>query len=214
MDVVLATRNKKKVKEMKKIFRDANTPVDNILTLEDFPEFPEVMEDGDAFEANAVKKARAVAEHTGMIAVADDSGLEVDALGGAPGVLSARYAGENADDRANNEKLLKEMKDIPDDERTARFVCCIALVSGNEVKTFRGYVRGRIGRMPVGERGFGYDPLFYPEGYNRTFAEMDDEEKNAISHRGMAIRELQEFLKKREESTSVQNKLTEGLNAL
>ncbi len=197
MNIVLATRNRKKAEELKKIFNDANIPIDNILTLQDFPECPDIKEDGNTFEANAAKKARYVAKYTGMIAIADDSGLEVDVLGGAPGVLSARYAGENADDRANNEKLLSEMKNIPDDKRSARFVCCIALVSMDEVKTFFGYVSGRIGTETRGERGFGYDPLFYPEGYDRTFAEMNDEEKNAISHRGKAIKELQKYLMKK-----------------
>lgn len=195
MDLVLATRNKKKAEEIKKILKDANISVDSILTLQDFPESPEVVEDEDTFEANAVKKTRAIAKYTGMAAIADDSGLEVDALGGAPGVLSARYAGENADDGANNEKLLMEMKDIPDVQRTAKFVCCIAFAFKRDVRTFFGCVSGRIGTKPRGERGFGYDPLFYPEGYDRTFAEMSDEEKNAISHRGRALKELEKYLK-------------------
>lgn len=195
MDIVLATRNRKKAKELKRILSDAGISIDDVFTLQDFPDAPEVVEDGKTFEENAVKKARTIANHTGVITIADDSGLEVDALGGAPGVMSARYAGVDADDRANNERLLKEMEDVPDTKRTARFVCCIAIASKNMVKTFHGYVRGRIGKKPVGGRGFGYDPLFYPEGHNRTFAEMTDDEKNAISHRAMAIKELVEYLK-------------------
>ncbi len=193
MDIVLATTNRKKIEEMKKIFNVMGTDA-RIYTLDDFPSYGEVLEDGDTFEANALKKAVYIAGNTGMTAVADDSGLEVDALGGAPGIFSARYAGENADDRSNLEKLLREMEHVPDKKRTARFVCCIAMASAEEVKTFMGHVAGHIGKEPRGENGFGYDPVFYPEGHKRTFAEMDDKEKNAMSHRGRALRELQKYL--------------------
>jgi len=195
MDIVLATRNKKKAEEIKKIITNGSVPVINIFTLDDFPKSPDVKEEGKTFEENAVKKAVFVSKCTGMIAVADDSGLEVDALNGAPGVLSARYAGESADDKANVEKLLNEMRDIPYEKRGARFVCCIAMAFPNgDVKTFFGSVEGRIGTETKGLKGFGYDPIFYPEGYSRTFAEMSEDEKNAISHRGKAIRELREYL--------------------
>ncbi|MBI4655026.1 MAG: XTP/dITP diphosphatase [Nitrospirae bacterium] len=198
MDIVLATRNKKKAEEIKKIIKEGfigTVPVVNIFTLDDFPKYPEVVENGGTFEANAVKKAKFIAKHTGMIAIADDSGLEVEAIGRAPGVLSARYAGEPSDDKKNIEKLLQEMKDVPDEKRQARFVCCIAIAyPKGEVKTFFGHVEGIIGRQPRGEKGFGYDPVFYPEGHKRTFAEMRDDEKNAISHRAMALKELQEYL--------------------
>jgi len=193
MDFVLATRNRKKVEEIKKIF-DVMGIAQRLYTLDDFPAFDEVEEDGETFEANAIKKARHVALKTKMTAVADDSGLEVDALKGAPGVYSARYAGEHADDKANNEKLLKELIDVPDEKRGARFVCCIAIASPDGVRTFLGYIKGRIGTEPRGENGFGYDPFFYPEGHDRTFAEMDDTEKNAISHRAAALRELRKYL--------------------
>lgn len=197
MNIVLATRNRKKAKEMQKILSEAigTAPTINILTLRDFPQCPDVEEDGNTFEANAVKKACHVARCTGMIAIADDSGLEVDALNGAPGVSSARYAGEPADDKKNTAKLLREMQNVPDEKRRARFVCYIALAfpDGN-VKTFVGYVEGKIGRQPRGKNGFGYDPVFYPKGHNRTFAEMSEDEKNAISHRGRALRELHEYL--------------------
>ncbi len=203
MDIVLATRNKKKAEEIKKIIEEgtAGTVSNiNIFTLDGFPECQEVKEDGGTFEINAVKKAVYISGCTGMITIADDSGLEVDALNGAPGVLSARYAGEPADDRANLEKLLKEIKDIPHDRKNARFVCCIAMAFPHgDVKTFFGYVEGRIGIKPRGENGFGYDPIFYPEGYDRTFAEMSDNEKNAISHRGRALRELQKYLLEKRE---------------
>jgi len=193
MDMVLATRNKKKVEEIKKIFGPMDT-ASRIYTLDDFPDMEDVVEDGETFEANAIKKAKQVAEATGMTALADDSGLEVDALDGAPGVYSARYAGEDADDKANNDKLLDALNGVPEDKRGAQFVCCIALASREETRTFTGYVKGRIGIGPKGASGFGYDPLFYPEGSKKTFAEMSDKDKNAISHRANALRELQQYL--------------------
>ncbi|HDK17471.1 MAG TPA: RdgB/HAM1 family non-canonical purine NTP pyrophosphatase, partial [Nitrospirae bacterium] len=169
MDIVLATRNRKKIQEMRKILKDGGVHNLNVLTLDDFPDCPEVIEDGETFEANAVKKAVHICRCTGLTAIADDSGLEVDALNGAPGVWSARYAGESADDAANLEKLLDGMKGVAPVNRGARFVCCIAMASGEDVRTFRGYVEGGIGTGPRGENGFGYDPVFYPEGNDRTF---------------------------------------------
>lgn len=193
MDIVLATRNKKKIEEMKRIIADLSI---SIRTLDDFPGCPEVEEEGITFEENAVKKALTVAQYTGKPSIADDSGLEVYALNGAPGTLSARYAGEDANDRRNIEKLLFEMRSIADEKRGARFVCCIALAfPDGKVKTFTGYVEGRIGREPRGTYGFGYDPLFYPQGHKRTFAEMADNEKDALSHRGKALNELQKYLR-------------------
>jgi XTP/dITP diphosphohydrolase len=193
MDIVLATRNKKKIEEMKRIIADL--PI-SIRTLDDFPGCPEVEEEGITFEENAVKKALTVAQYTGKPSIADDSGLEVYALNGAPGTLSARYAGEDANDRRNIEKLLFGMRSIADEKRGARFVCCIALAfPDGKVKTFTGYVEGRIGSEPRGIHGFGYDPLFYPQGHRRTFAEMTDNEKDALSHRGKALNELQKYLR-------------------
>ena len=193
MDIVLATRNKKKIDEMMRITKDISI---SILTLDDFPGCPEVVEDGVTFEENATKKARAVAEYTGKAALADDSGLEVYALEGAPGILSARFAGNEADDRKNTERVLFEMRSVKMEQRGARFVCCIALAfPDGSIHTFLGYAKGAIGTEPRGSRGFGYDPVFFPEGHNRTFAEMDDAEKDALSHRGKALKALQEFLK-------------------
>ena len=202
MNIVLATRNKKKVEEIKRIVKDM--PI-SVYSLDDFPDCPEVEEDGKTFEDNAVKKAMAVSKHTNMPALADDSGLEVYALDGEPGVLSARYAGENADDRKNTEKLLNEMRSVPDGKRGARFACCIALafpagdlaLRDGKAETFTGYSEGSIGREPKGSNGFGYDPVFYPAGCKRTFAEMDDEEKDSLSHRGAALKKLHEYLKGR-----------------
>ena len=196
MNIVLATRNRKKVEEIKKIMSETFSGTDiKILTPDDFPQCLEVEEDGKTFEANAVKKAVYISKCTGMTAIADDSGLEVYALNGAPGVFSARYAGESANDSANCEKLLYEMRGLPDERRKARFACCIAVASGDDVRTFVGHAEGKIGTEPIGDKGFGYDPLFYPEGHSRTFAEMSDDEKNALSHRGKALAELQKYLK-------------------
>jgi XTP/dITP diphosphohydrolase len=196
MDIVLATKNKKKIEEIKKILHMMGT-TSRIHTLDDFPAYQDVEEDGNTFEENAVKKAVYIRDCTGISAIADDSGLEVDALGGAPGVFSARYAGADADDTANVEKLLQEMSSLPREKRKARFVCCIAMATREEVRTFMGYVHGRIGTGLKGTSGFGYDPVFYPEGHDRTFAEMGEGEKNAISHRAMALRELQKYLLKK-----------------
>lgn len=194
MDIVLATRNKKKIEEIKRITQ--GLPV-NVLSLDDYPDCPEVVEDQDTFEGNAVKKAVEIAQCTGKPALADDSGLEVDALNGVPGVFSARYAGEPTSDVKNFEKLLVELKNVPDAKRGARFVCCMALAfpDGNS-KTFFGYAKGRIAHQPRGKTGFGYDPVFFPEGHERTFAEMTGEEKDRLSHRGAALGKVAEFLRK------------------
>ena len=193
MEIVIATRNKKKVEEFKRILSDIDI---KLLSMDDFPSCPEVIEDGETFEENAVKKALSVAKYSNKISVSDDSGLEVYALKGAPGIRSARYAGDKADDFSNIEKLLTEMKDIPDDKRGARFVCSIAVAyPDGKVEIFNGITEGYIGWKPKGERGFGYDPIFYPMGYNRTFAEMLPEEKDALSHRGKALRKFKKYIK-------------------
>lgn len=193
MEIVLATRNNKKVEEIKRITEGMAV---RIFTLDDFPGCPEVEEDGATFEENAVKKAVTVAQFTGKPALADDSGLEVNALNGAPGTHSARYSGHGANDRKNTEKLLSEMLFLVKSDRKARFVCSIALAMPDEkVLTFNGYSEGSIGTEPKGANGFGYDPVFYPEGADRTFAEMSAEEKDSLSHRGNAIRKLQRYLR-------------------
>ncbi|MGD0886409.1 MAG: XTP/dITP diphosphatase [Thermodesulfovibrionales bacterium] len=191
MELVVATRNRKKIEEIKRILE--GVPAE-LFTLDDFPGCPEVLEDADSFRGNAMKKASAVAHFTRRPALSDDSGLEVYALHGAPGVLSARYAGEEADDRKNLAKLLTQMKDVEDSRRGARFVCCIALAfPDGKGEIFEGRAEGRIGRKPRGSNGFGYDPVFYPEGQERTFAEMTADEKDALSHRGMALRKFREY---------------------
>ena len=193
VEIVIATRNKQKLEEVRRIALDWAIP---ILSLDNFPDCPQVEEDGETFEANAVKKAASVARCSGKHALADDSGLEVDALGGAPGVLSSRYAGRDADDLKSIEKLLNAMRSVGAERRGGRFVCCLALASpAGVLKTFWGEVRGRIGTEPRGTSGFGYDPVFYPEGQHRTFAEMSAVEKDIISHRGKALRELGRYLR-------------------
>lgn len=191
---MLATRNEGKVREFREIMSDL--PV-KILSLKDFPGFPEIIEDGRTFEENALKKARALAGFTRDIAIADDSGLTVDALNGSPGVFSARYAGECATDLENNMKLLRDLKGVPVKERGAAFKCAIATVTpdGHE-SVVTGECSGRIGLEMAGKEGFGYDPLFLPDGFDKTFAELGLEAKNRLSHRYKAIMALKPLLKK------------------
>jgi XTP/dITP diphosphohydrolase len=194
MEIVLATRNKKKIEEIRRI--TADLPI-TILSLDNFPACPETEEDKETFEGNAIKKASEVCICTGKTSLADDSGLEVDALGGAPGVYSARYAGGfgSGNDVRNYEKLLQELKNVPEEQRGAQFVCCMALAfPDGRVETFFGYAKGRIGMEPKGITGFGYDPVFLPQGFDRTFAEMTGKEKDGLSHRGKALEKLAEFL--------------------
>lgn len=196
MEIVLATRNIKKIEEIRRILSRTSHV---LLSLDDFPDCPSVEETGNTFKDNAIQKARTVSGFTKKPAIADDSGLEVYELKGAPGVFSARYAGEGADDKANISKLLHEMTSIEDEKRTARFLCVIALAyPDGRVMTFEGTVEGRIGNATKGNAGFGYDPLFYPHGYKRTFAEMSPEEKDSLSHRQKALRKLKEYLAPKE----------------
>ena len=196
MKLVLASRNKKKIAEVEAILV-ARLPDVSVLSLDDIGLVGEIEEDGDTFEQNALIKAR-VAASSGYIGVGDDSGLCVDALGGAPGVYSARYAGDHGDDEANNDLLLKNLEDKSD--RTARFVCCIACIFpesyGYEPIVVRGEVEGEIISQRRGEGGFGYDPLFYFPEFDKTLAEVTPEQKNSVSHRGNAIKALAEKLSK------------------
>lgn len=192
MKIVIATGNPGKFREIAKLLAD--DPVE-LLSLADFPHLPEVVEDGATFAANAEKKALSVARATGLPTLADDSGLTVAALGGAPGVHSARYAGENADDAANNRRLLQELDGVPEAERTAAFVCDLAFcLPDGRCSHFTGRLEGRILTEARGAGGFGYDPLFYVEGYGCTLAEMPLDRKNAISHRGQALARFVEAL--------------------
>ncbi|MBF0622979.1 MAG: XTP/dITP diphosphatase [Magnetococcales bacterium] len=197
MKIVLATGNKKKVEEIQRIVGGLSMEVD---TLGSYPDFPEVVEDGDTFQANADKKALEVARYTGQLALADDSGLVVDALDGAPGVYSARYAGPNASDQDNSDKLLSALTDVPMEQRTGRFMCVLSLATPDgKVKRFEGKVEGRISLKPTGNNGFGYDPVFVPvtddPNHSRSFAEMDASEKDSMSHRGRALAAFAQSLK-------------------
>jgi XTP/dITP diphosphohydrolase len=166
-----------------------------ILSLADFPQIPPVVEDGETFSENAIRKADATCRYTGEMAIADDSGLEVDSLDGRPGVRSARFAGEQASDAENNALLLQAMAGVPPEQRGATFTCVIALAKpGLPVITVEGRCRGRIAAAPQGTGGFGYDPLFIPEGEARTFAGMDRESKSRISHRGQAMQKMKAIL--------------------
>jgi XTP/dITP diphosphohydrolase len=196
MRVVVATRNRGKLAELRRLL--AGLPLE-LVGLDAVGPVPEVVEDGDTFEANAAKKAREVAVATGLPALADDSGLEVDALGGAPGVRSARFAGEGATDQANNRLLLERMAAVPGPERTARFRCVLAFADpagplGHRVHLEEGVCEGHIAEAPRGQDGFGYDPLFVPQGMARSMAELSPDEKNGLSHRGRACRAMARFL--------------------
>ncbi|MGH3775037.1 MAG: RdgB/HAM1 family non-canonical purine NTP pyrophosphatase [Pseudonocardiaceae bacterium] len=195
--VLLATRNTKKLVELRRILALPDTTGWlQILGLDDVPAFPETPETAATFEANALAKARDAAAATGLPAVADDSGLEVDALNGMPGVLSARWAGRHGDDAANLQLVLDQLAEVPAGRRGAAFVCAAALVvpGGAQVSGNQTVVRGRwcgtLSRARRGSNGFGYDPIFVPDGDRRTSAELDPAEKDAISHRGRALRAL------------------------
>jgi XTP/dITP diphosphohydrolase len=190
MKLLLATRNKKKLEEMRRILVG-----DLVVGLDDVPTYDEVPESGLTFDANALIKAREAMAHTGLPAVADDSGLAVAAMNGMPGVFSARWSGGHGDDAANLALLLRQLADVPDEDLGAAFVCAVALVlpDGREWMV-HGEMRGRLIRTPRGTGGFGYDPIFVPDGHTRTSAELTPVEKDAISHRGQAMRALASIL--------------------
>ena len=194
MRILVATMNAGKLAEYERLL--AGVPGLEFETMASLPEPVEVLEDRDTFRENALKKATEIAVVAGIPCLADDSGLEVDALGGRPGVRSARYSGEGATDAQNNEKLLEELNDVPDDERTARFRCAIVVVDGDgrELAVAEGACEGRIGLGPKGTHGFGYDPLFVPDGYTQTMAEPGPATKNEISHRAKAAAKLTPLL--------------------
>ncbi len=191
MELLIATTNPGKRAEIESILKRYSL---RIISLNDLSSYPTVVEDGVTFEENALKKARTLAEFSGRVTLADDSGLEVDALGGAPGIHSARYGGEEAEDIRNNQKLLRALAGVPEEKRTARFVCVLALCAppalGGGEWLFRGECAGRIAFAPRGENGFGYDPLFFYPPLSLTFAELDREAKSRVSHRGRALKEF------------------------
>lgn len=190
--VIIASNNKHKIEEIKEIIGDY---FEEVLSLKEAGISVDVEENGATFEENAYIKAKAIFDMTHEAVIADDSGLEVYALNGAPGVFSARYAGEHGNDDKNNQKLLVELKNVPEEKRGARFVCSIVLLTadGKRINAM-GYVEGRIGYDKKGSNGFGYDPLFVVPEYNKTFAELLPVEKNAISHRSMALKDLKNKL--------------------
>lgn len=189
--IVLATKNKGKIKEMRELLAPMNIEV---LSLADFSPVDDAEENGATFAENAMLKARYYFAHTGTPCLADDSGLEVDALGGRPGVYSARYSGEDATDAANNAKVLREMEGIEKDKRTARFRCAMAFVGEGVELTTDGTCEGTLLTEERGQGGFGYDPIFYVPKFDRTLAEMSSEEKNSISHRGAAVRKMADLI--------------------
>ncbi len=194
-ELVIATRNVGKIREMADFLKPV---VPRILSLRDFPEIHEIVEDGRTFAENAVKKARTVARRTGRWALADDSGLAVDALQGRPGIFSSRYAGEGASDTEKIQKLLQEMASIPEGQRQARFICVMALSSpGGETQVAEGECAGRITLEPRGQEGFGYDPVFIVSEFDRTMAELSLEVKNRISHRAKALEKIRRVLAER-----------------
>ncbi|MFJ5990705.1 RdgB/HAM1 family non-canonical purine NTP pyrophosphatase [Lentzea sp. NPDC092896] len=197
MKLLLASRNAKKLRELQRIVVSESLDGIEVLSLSDVPEFPEAPETAPDFEGNALAKARDAAAATGLVSVADDSGLAVDELNGMPGVLSARWSGRHGDDDANLDLLLGQLGDVPDERRGAAFVSVVALVvPGGEEVVVRGEWRGTLLRARRGTNGFGYDPIFVPEGYEVTSAEMTAEEKDAESHRGRALKLLVPYLRK------------------
>lgn len=187
--LILASRNRKKLREIAELLTGLNV---ELVSAADFPQAPEVAETGQTFAENAALKAGTVAAVTGHWTVADDSGLAVDVLDGAPGVYSARYAGEQSNDRQNNEKLLTQLRDVPDERRGAQFVCCLALADpeGTIRVQVEGRCRGRLLHEPCGQNGFGYDPLFWIPEYRKTFAELTLTTKSVLSHRARAFEKL------------------------
>jgi XTP/dITP diphosphohydrolase len=193
LTILLASRNRKKLEELRRILAPALPDVE-VLGLDDVEAYEEVPESGATFEENALIKAREGFRRTGRPTVADDSGLTVDALNGMPGVLSARWAGRHGNDQANLELVLDQVADVPDERLGASFACAVAYVDGAGEIVTDGRMPGRLVRAPRGANGFGYDPIFVPAGHDRTSAELDVEEKDAISHRGQALRKLAQRL--------------------
>jgi len=189
--LVLATRNQGKVREFRRILNAISNGAINLVGLEEFPHTTDVEESGTTFKENALLKARSVCKETGLPAIADDSGLCVDALNGAPGIFSARFAGVHGDDKANNAKLLRDLESVPEEKRSAHFTCAAALVlpDGRE-HVCEEIFEGSILFAPIGDHGFGYDPLFRPHGLAISSAQMSADEKDLISHRGKSLRAI------------------------
>jgi XTP/dITP diphosphohydrolase len=201
--LLVASRNAKKLNELRRILADAGIAGIDIVGLDDVPAYDEAPETGPTFEENALAKARDGAAATGLACVADDSGIAVDALNGMPGVLSARWFGGHGDDPANNALLLAQLGDVPDERRGAQFVsACALVVPGGAETVVRGEWSGSIGRKLVGDGGFGYDPLFIPEGGDTSAAQLTPDQKDAVSHRGRALTQLLPALRELAESVA------------
>lgn len=192
--IIIATKNEGKAKEFKEIFKKYGLVAKSLL---DFPEsFPDVEETGKTFAENAQLKAEQICSYTEKPVIADDSGLVIDALDGRPGIYSARYAGTDKNDHENMKKVLEELKDIPKEKRTARFVCSLAIARPDQKVVMKEeYCEGRITTKPIGTKGFGYDPIFIPEGFTQTMAQLTSDIKNKISHRGKAIQVFEKWMK-------------------
>jgi len=195
-ELLIATKNQGKLREIKQLLKGWDL---KITSLADHPRFPEIIEDGDTFESNAVKKAVTVGKRSKTLVMGEDSGLEVRALGGRPGIHSARFAaenGKNATDKKNNAKLLHLLKDVPDEKRQARYRCCIALCDGDRViDVVMGTCQGKIAWEERGHNGFGYDPVFLAPRQNKTFGELPPEDKDRISHRARALQKIKRSLR-------------------
>jgi len=191
--ILLATRNRHKIEEIKTILSDL--PI-QVSTLNDFPNVPRLKEEGTTFQENSLQKARTVYEHTKIPTLADDSGLEVFFLNGRPGVISARYAGEGATDEENNKKLLNQMLGVAPRRRHAQFRAVLTLLGDGVLETTEGLCPGMLAETPRGTNGFGYDPIFLPDGFSRTYAELTAAEKNTISHRAKALEKMKEILRR------------------
>jgi len=189
--IFIASKNKGKIEEIRSYLTGFGF---EIFSLLDAPEIPDVVETGSSFEENALLKAKAVYDVVKIPVLADDSGLEVDALGGSPGIYSARFSGEGANDETNNLKLLLELENVPAEKRTARFICVLVVYDGTNSRCFDGACEGKIAFSPSGSNGFGYDPLFIPEGYEQSFGELGNAVKSKISHRAKALLSLKKFL--------------------
>lgn len=190
--LIFATGNEGKMREIRQILSDLDY---EILSMKEAGIDTDIVEDGDTFEANAIIKAKAIMEETGCLTLADDSGLEIDALGGEPGIYSARYLGEDTSYEIKNQKIIERLQDVPEEKRTARFVCAIAAVfPDGQTRTTRGTMEGIIGYESKGKNGFGYDPIFYLPELKKYSAELSSDEKNSLSHRGAALRQIKELL--------------------
>lgn len=191
MKIIIATKNRHKIEEIRQEWKGLGI---ELLSMADYPDLPEVVEDGKTFHENSLKKAKEIFEFTGIPALADDSGLEVDYLHGAPGIYSARFSGMEADYKKNNLKLLSLLSGVPFEKRTARFRCVLTLYHPDFIKIAEGVVHGHILDEMRGNLGFGYDPLFLPDGYEQSMAELSPDEKNKISHRGIAVRKMKTII--------------------